>query len=195
MGRSIVQRVQLLSLAGSVGLFGALLSACAIGPSEVPPWAKSYEPVTTPTAAPTSTGTPPPSTSTPDAGTPPANPNPTDDAGAGGDDAGGGTGDGGGAQSFSSIFTTYLAAGTVGNCAACHEANPTGSPGDPALLIDNPSDAYTQIMNAAGGCSEVPTVFAWGSGGGLMPLNYTASAQGSAAAAAIAQWVAASCPQ
>jgi hypothetical protein len=192
MGLRLVQGVLLLSSAFAVGL---VVNACAIGPSEVPPWAKNYEPVTTPTAtstapsAPTSTPTSTatatptgaPTSSGGDAGPPPA------------DDAGGDGGAGG--SSFADIYTSYLAGGTVGNCAPCHEMNPTGSDPFPSILVDNPTDAYSAIMNSAGSCSAVPTVFAWGTGNGTMPLNYTASAQGSAAAAAISAWVSASCPQ
>jgi mono/diheme cytochrome c family protein len=74
---------------------------------------------------------------------------------------------------WTQIYDSYLAVGTIGNCGSCHGQ------------ADNASDTFTYIAT-----SFAPTSFAncftWS--GGNMPLNGPAS--NPQAAAAVAAWVA-----
>jgi hypothetical protein len=95
-----------------------------------------------------------------------------------------------GAPTFSQLYTSYFATGTVGNCAAtgCHPSD-----------MDNASDSYTYLANdtnkqycgppncLASIANSCTSVLAWFNGS--MPLNNPVP--NTQAAAAVAAWVAA----
>jgi hypothetical protein len=96
---------------------------------------------------------------------------PSDAGGGGGPDSATDSGTGGGtAPTWTEIFTSYLASGTVGNCGNCH-----GS-------MDTPSDAYSWLQGQGYVGGAKPSLAQSGSSclkwfGGNMPPSGATSAQ------------------
>jgi mono/diheme cytochrome c family protein len=176
----------------ALGCLALAASACSVGPSEVPPWARGQgvstgEPAPAPSQAPTASPTsdvdagpamtdaaartPSPDASAPEVSTSEPDASADPDTGMGNPVDAGKASTG---PTWTEFFNTYLALGTVGKCGSCHGQ------------ADNPSDTFNYLQGYYAPASFA-SAFIWS--GGNMPLNGPTS--NPQAVAALAAWVAA----